>query len=445
MGIELPPSQTPRSTKITFPPILPIPRATARREYWRLPLQPLGVDPLLPLEALLLQHLRPLLHHRVRQHDDVPALAVPEHIEILQRVQHVARRHGGQGADLLDAGLGLAVVVQQHADDGLLPVGAVAQQAQVRQRLLGRAELALALRQLVAEGDEQAAVALALVLRQGQDARHVVALGGLLLLGEVADEVAAAGGAGGHAVEEEGVDVVVERLVVEEQLAQQAQVAAPRALPPPVDLEERHVVVAVDLVAGRVRERALRPVPLERPLAAEVAQAELADVHHLFLRERERVRREVPGFHLVRAHRDAREVAHARDFGLVLCHGPAGAELLDLLLSRVRASRSGGGGFRGRRGVLHVDEVELLVLGFGRVGGDFRGEDGDGGVGVVALVFLAAGKGGSCFRGGNLVAGGGGELGGRGCGAGDLGRATRALLTGFGKGGSFGRCGDGGL
>ena len=42
----------------------------------------------------------------------------------------------------------------------------------------------------------------------------------------------------GHAVEEEGVDVVVKRFVVEEELAEEAEVPAPSPLPPAVDFEE---------------------------------------------------------------------------------------------------------------------------------------------------------------------------------------------------------------
>lgn len=131
-------------------------------------------------------------------------------------MQHIRRRHRRHRPDLLHAHLALAAVIQQHAHDRFLPVGAVAQEAEVGEGFFGGAELAFPLRELVAEGDEELAVAFALVLREGEDAGDVVALGGFFLLGEVADEVAAVWGAGGHAVEEEGVHVVVERLVVEE-------------------------------------------------------------------------------------------------------------------------------------------------------------------------------------------------------------------------------------
>lgn len=81
-----------------------------------------------------------------------------------------------------------------------------------------------------------------------------------------------------HAVEEEGVHVVVERFVVEEQLAEQAQVAAPAPLAAAVDFEEGDRGVSVYFVAGGVQEGAFGAVSGEGLQGGEVAQAELADV-----------------------------------------------------------------------------------------------------------------------------------------------------------------------
>lgn len=121
-------------------------------------------------------------------------LAIPQHIQILQRVQHIIRRHGAEGADLLDRDLAFAVVLagrlfvlDEDVGDGLGPVGAVAEEAEVRERFLGRAELAFAFGELVGEGDEEFAEAFSLVLRQGQDAGYVVAFGRFLFFAEVAD------------------------------------------------------------------------------------------------------------------------------------------------------------------------------------------------------------------------------------------------------------------
>lgn len=235
-------------------------------------------------------------------------------------MQDVDGGHGALGTNLLDADFGAAAFFRQDVDDGLGPVCAIAQEAQIGQGFLGAAEAALALAELVAEGDEQEAIPPALILRQRQDAGHVVALGGFFFLGEVPDEVAAVGVAGGHAVEEKWVDVVVERLVVEEELRQQAEVAAPAPLPAAVDFEKREMVVPVDLVAGRVQQRAFGPVPLKRERRRRVAEAELANVRHFRAREVGWVRREVPRFDLKRAHLDSGEVAHPRHLGLVLRH-----------------------------------------------------------------------------------------------------------------------------
>ena len=67
----------------------------------------------------------------------------------------------------------------------------------------------------------------------------------------------------GHAVEEERVHVVVKGFVVEEELAQEAQVTAPPPLATAVNLEEGEVVVTIDLVARWVQARAFSAVPLE--------------------------------------------------------------------------------------------------------------------------------------------------------------------------------------
>lgn len=205
---------------------------------------------------------------------------------------------------------GQAAGVRQQFNEDLLPELAVAEQAQIGERLLRGAQLALALAELVGEGDEQATQPLPLILRERQDTRHVVALGRLLLLAEVPDQVAAVLVARHHAVEQERVHVVVERLVVQEELRQQAQVAAPRALPPPVDLEEADEVVAVDFISWWVAKLAFRPVSLVCFLAAEVRQAKFVDVHEVQICEFLWVRREVPGFDDVFAHLDLLEIAH---------------------------------------------------------------------------------------------------------------------------------------
>ena len=59
------------------------------------------------------------------------------------------------------------------------------------ERLLGRARLLLNLGERIREGDDELAVALALVLREREDTGQVVVVGRLLLLGKVAHNVKA--------------------------------------------------------------------------------------------------------------------------------------------------------------------------------------------------------------------------------------------------------------
>lgn len=144
-------------------------------------------------------------------------------------------------------------------DDGA-PVFAIPHQSQITERFLGRAELSLPLGELVGKFHEEVPESLALVLRKREDAGHVVALGGFLFLAEVANEVAAVLVAGGHAVEEERVDVVVEGFVVEEEFGKEAEIAAPGSLAAAVDLEEGDIIVTVDLISWRMHECAFGAV-----------------------------------------------------------------------------------------------------------------------------------------------------------------------------------------
>lgn len=136
-----------------------------------------------------------------------------------------------------------------------------------------------------------------------------------------------------HAVEQEGIDVVVERFMVQEQFTQQTQIAAPDALAPPVNLEKGDVGVAVDFVAWRVQQCAFRAMPVELPFATEIQKAHFADVHDVAVGEFDGVRAEVPRLDFVFAHLDFFEVAHPADFGLVLRHGAAGSEFFDFFFA----------------------------------------------------------------------------------------------------------------
>lgn len=174
----------------------PIPCPRTGRKHGRFPHEPIRLDPppRNPLGLLLRLGLLLGLQHRLRQHNDMLPLAVAQHVEVLQRVQHVVGRHGAQRANLLHGHLPAALalfavpfVLDEHVRDGFGPVGAVAEEAEVREGFLGGAELGFALGELVAEGDEEFAEAFSLVLGQGEDAGYVVAFGGFFLFAEVAD------------------------------------------------------------------------------------------------------------------------------------------------------------------------------------------------------------------------------------------------------------------
>mmetsp|Transcript_13517 Transcript_13517/g.42520 ORF Transcript_13517/g.42520 Transcript_13517/m.42520 type:complete len:294 (-) Transcript_13517:608-1489(-) len=212
--------------------------------------------------------LEVLVDNLWRDGDDVLPLPVLDQVERLEGRDDVVRGDGGHHRDLLDGEV--AAVVAQRLQQDLRPVGAEGEQPEVRERLLGRADFGLADRDLVGAVDEELGVALALVLREDEDARDVVVLARRLLLGEVArDPVAAVGANLAEHVKEEGVHVVVEGLVVEEELCEQAEALAVHLRVGAVDLEDgqllrllharrealapqRRRVAAVNELAGRL-------------------------------------------------------------------------------------------------------------------------------------------------------------------------------------------------
>ena len=235
-----------------------------------------------------------LQDHHVFGDDHVPVVPQPQHVDHLQRGGNVVGIHASVVADGTDAQPGQIVLVEV-LHDGALPVAVVTDAPQIGERFLRRARLALHAGKQIAEVDQEAAKALALVLGHGHDAGDVVLLLAGFLLGEVAHEVAALAVVLGQHVEEEGLNVVVEGLVVQEQLGQEAEVLAVDLAGHAVHLEDGEVLVAIDFVGRRMKPVALGPVALQDSPALHVLEAELAEVelgeHGVLLRVRGRVPR----------------------------------------------------------------------------------------------------------------------------------------------------------
>ena len=81
----------------------------------------------------------------------------------------------------------------------------------------------------------------------------------------------------GEDIEQERLHVIVERLVVEEQLDEQAEVLTVDLVGVPVHLEHGHAVLPVDLHPGRVAPRALLQMLLEDGPRLHILQTELTE------------------------------------------------------------------------------------------------------------------------------------------------------------------------
>ena len=133
--------------------MLPIPRPAARVKGRWFPLQSLRVDPSLALDFFLFFLFFARFEHRVGEHYDVltflssgfsnlpsfqgpiarietgriKTYRVPQHVQILQRVQHIRRRHRARRSDILYADPTTLVVFCEDVHDRFGPVCSIPQ------------------------------------------------------------------------------------------------------------------------------------------------------------------------------------------------------------------------------------------------------------------------------------------------------------------------------
>lgn len=177
----------------------------------------------LDVEAfVLLLEARVVFDDLRRHRDDVASFPELQDAERLQRPDDVLALDGGEVADVLHGDA--AAVILQQLDQHMRPIRAERKQSQIGERLFGRPDFSLQLRQLVREGDEQLSVSFPLIRRQRHNAREMVIVRRVLLFREVADEMAAALIAFAEDVKQKWLDVVIQRFVVEEEFRYQAQI-----------------------------------------------------------------------------------------------------------------------------------------------------------------------------------------------------------------------------
>eukprot|EP00588_Corethron_pennatum_P010154 CAMPEP_0194273278 /NCGR_PEP_ID=MMETSP0169-20130528/6646_1 /TAXON_ID=218684 /ORGANISM="Corethron pennatum, Strain L29A3" /LENGTH=333 /DNA_ID=CAMNT_0039016179 /DNA_START=671 /DNA_END=1673 /DNA_ORIENTATION=- len=259
-------------------------------------------------DPFILAHVPP--NDGLLDDDGVLSLPALDHVEALQRADNVLRPYGGDRGDLPDAEAGPAPLLRKEVEEDVGPVGPVADLPQVAEGLLGTAGLALALGDLVAQRDDELPVSRPLVLRKREYARQVVVLGALLLLAEVSHDVTPRAVALRDDVEPEGVHVVVEGLVVQKELGEEAQVLAVDALLLPVHLESGDRAFPVYFPAGGTTPVAAFAVYPHRLRSTHVLQAELAHVELVNIAVLVREGGEVPRLHLVVPHLDASHIFH---------------------------------------------------------------------------------------------------------------------------------------
>mmetsp|Transcript_31100 Transcript_31100/g.99812 ORF Transcript_31100/g.99812 Transcript_31100/m.99812 type:complete len:418 (+) Transcript_31100:101-1354(+) len=165
------------------------------------------------------------------------------------------------------------------------PMGLVAHTAKIGEGPLGRPFLLLDLRELEGEADDELAVSLSLVLRESEDAGKVVVHLAFFLLGEISHHMTSLIVTLADNIEEERVDIPIERLVVEEHLGEVAKVLAPHLRLGSVYFKHRNVISAVYLISRWVPRTfsltELELMSLKLFLSLVEIESKLTEVEHV--------------------------------------------------------------------------------------------------------------------------------------------------------------------
>merc|ERR1719220_830950 len=238
--------------------------------------------------------LQMLLNQLGSYADNVLTFPIFDQVEGLQGGDDVCLCNAGDGAQFPNAES--PSEVPQYLEEDPAPVTSVTQFPHVTQGLLRAANHPLHLAQLVGEGNQELAVAFPLVGRQGKNAGNIVPVWGLLFFGEISHYVGPVFVDLTQDVEDEGLHIEIQSLVIQEQFGQQAEVLTVELAFLPVNLEYagRSLPVdlftacwLVDLTVGHVA-----PVGL---LVLHVLQTILTDPQLGTLPVLLGVRREIPG------------------------------------------------------------------------------------------------------------------------------------------------------
>ena len=254
-------------------------------------------DPNLPLRPRPPKHLKDALPI---DSDIVLSVVLLDHPRFAQSPSDVFRRNerllAQQGHRPLVRGM-----VEDRLANAAQPPRVVGLSAHLGEGLLGTSNLLLYFAELVTEGNQEFAVASVLAEREHHYTRQVVLR--LFDLRKVPGQVVLIVLDFAEHVEEENLHVVSQILMVHKQLRQIPPILTVSRILGPIDLKDRHhiLLIAVDLVPGRMHEGTLPVMSNQFSLSGVETEAVLADVEEVEVVVLRRVGTVVPGLHFVAA------------------------------------------------------------------------------------------------------------------------------------------------
>merc|ERR1712216_2395 len=160
-----------------------------------------------------------------RDRDDILPLPVFDQVKRLQCGDNIVTSDACDAANMFDRYI--SPEFSEHIQQHTCPVASEAHLAEVREGPLWSADTPFLLRQLIRERNQKAPIAFALKWRQRKDARQIVLLCTVFLLGEVASHMMMTALVSlRQYVEEERINIIIECFVIEKKLSYQTKILA---------------------------------------------------------------------------------------------------------------------------------------------------------------------------------------------------------------------------
>lgn len=161
-----------------------------------------------------------MLHHK----NDMLTLPKSNHIQRLQCRDDVLGLNSCHQWNVLDLNVLIPRLLRKHSQQNMCPITSVWDFPQITQWLLRWSRFPLSFTQFITQANDKLSVTTLLILRKGQNTSQIILLRRHLFLGKISNNMSPKFIHLANDIKVERVNVIIQRLVIEKQLCQKAQI-----------------------------------------------------------------------------------------------------------------------------------------------------------------------------------------------------------------------------